>query len=119
MLLTLLLSVILSVTGQQDFDRLDERIDAALATGEREVDVRFGPGTYFFREGHLSLSDVQAPETVVRLIGNGTVLVGAGDGQGPTFGNGFVDLDGRKAFDPLTPVRKAGFWPVRVPFRKR
>ena len=118
MLLPLLLSVILSVTGQQDFDRLDDRIDAALATGVREVDVRIGPGTYFFREGHLSLSDLQLPETVVRLSGNGTVLVGAGDGQGPTFGNGFVDLDGRKAFDPLTPVRKAGFWPVRVPFRK-
>ena len=45
MLLTLLLSVILSVTDQQDFDRLDERIDSVLTAGELEVDVRFQPGT--------------------------------------------------------------------------
>ena len=79
MLLTFLLSAILSVTGQPDFDRLDERIDSVLATGDREVDVRFAPGTYFFREGHLSLSGIQAPDAVLRLSGNGAVLVGADD----------------------------------------
>lgn len=118
MLLTLLLSVILSVTDQQDFDRLDERIDSVLTAGELEVDVRFKPGTYFFREGHLTLSGIQAPEAVLRLSGDGAVLVGEDDGQGPAFENGFVDLAGRTAFDALAPVRKAGFWPVRVPFRK-
>ena len=118
MILTFLLSVVLSVTGQQDFDRLDERVDSVLAAGEREVDVRFAPGTYFFREGHLSLSGIRAPGAVLRLGGDGAVLVGGGDGQGPAFENGFVDLTGRKAYDALAPVRKAGFWPVRVPFRK-
>ena len=118
MLLTLLLSFVLSVTGQQEFDRLDERIDSVLATGEREVEVQFVPGTYFFREGHLTLSGIQAPGTVLHLSGNGAVLVGGCDGQGPAFENGFVDLTGRKAVDALAPVRKAGFWPVRVPFRK-
>ena len=118
MLLTFLLSVVLSVTGQQEFDRLDERIDSVLAAGEREVDVRFAPGTYFFREDHLTLSGIQVPGTVLRLSGDGAILVGGGDGQGPVFENGFVDLTGRKAVDALAPVRKAGFWPVRVPFRK-
>ena len=118
MLPTLLLSVVLSVTGQQDFDRLDERVDSVLAAGEREVDVQFEPGTYFFREGHLSLSGVQLPSTVLRLSGEGAVLVGADDGHGPVFENGFVDLAGRKAVDALAPVRKAGFWPVRIPFKK-
>ena len=118
MLLTLLLSVVLSVTGQQDFDRLDERIDSVLTAGEREVEVQFEPGTYFFREGHLALSGIQAPDVSLRLSGEGAVLVGASDGQGPAFEKGFVDLEGRKAFDALAPVRKVGFWPVRVPFRK-
>ena len=118
MILTLLLTCILSVSGQQDFDRLDERIDSVLRAGERQVEVCFEPGTYFFREGHLHLTGIQAPDAALRLQGNGAVLVGGEDGQGPGFGNGFVDLTGRKAFDALAPVRKAGFWPVRVPFRK-
>ena len=118
MLLSLLLSVVFSVAGQQDFDRLGERIDSVLATGEREIDVCFVPGTYFFREGHLRLSGVQAPEAVLRLQGNGAVLVGVQDGKGPAFENGFVDLEKRKAFDALEPVKRAGFWPVRIPFRK-
>ena len=118
MLFTFLLSVILSVNGQQDFDRLDERIDAALETGEREVDVRFAPGTYYFREGHLTLTGIHLPDAVLRLCGEGAVIMGRGDGQGPAFENGFVDLSGLKAWDALFPVRKAGFWPIRIPFRK-
>lgn len=118
MILTFLLSVVLSITGPQDFDRLDERIDSVLAAGEREVDVRFAPGTYFFREGHLTLSDILDPGVVLRLSGNGACLVGASDGKDPAFENGFVDLAGRKAWDAFAPVRKAGFWPVRIPFRK-
>ena len=118
MILTFLLSVVLSITGQQDFDRLDERIDSVLAEGEREVDVRFAPGTYFFREGHLALSDIPDSGVVLRLSGNGACLVGASDGKDPAFENGFVDLAERKAWDALAPVRKAGFWPVRIPFRK-
>ena len=118
MILTFLLSVVLSITGPQNFDRLDERIDSVLAAGEREVDVRFAPGIYFFREGHLTLSGIPAPGAVLRLGGNGAYLVGASDGVDPAFENGFVDLAGRKAWDALEPVRKAGFWPVRIPFRK-
>ena len=118
MILSLLLSVILPVTAQQDFDRLDERIDSVLASGEREVDVRFEPGIYFFRESHIRLSDIEAPGLVLRLEGDGAALVGADDGKEPMFENGFVDLERRESVDALTPVKTAGFWPVRVPFRK-
>jgi hypothetical protein len=118
MLLTFFLSAILSVAGQQDFDRLGERIDTVLSAGEREVNVRFAPGTYYFREGHLRLSGIEAPETIVRLSGEGAVLTGIEDGQGPMFCNGFVSREEQEAIDVLSPVRKAGFWPLRVPFRK-
>ena len=118
MLLTLLLSAVLSVTGQQDFERLDARIDSVLAAGEREVDVQFAPGTYFFREGHLRLSGVQAPDATLRLSGNGAVLVGAGDGAGYRFENGYVDLQALCPVDVRQPVRRAKGWPVKCLFRK-
>ena len=84
---------VLSVTGQQDFDRLGERIDTLLSAGEREVDVCFAPGTYYFRDGHLRLSGIEAPETIVRLQGDGTILIGGEDGQGATFSCGFVNRE--------------------------
>ena len=116
MLLSLLLAVVLPVTGQRDFDRLDERIDSVLATGEKTVEVCFEPGTYFFGEEHLKFSEVEAKDVDLRLIGNGAVLVGSRDSEVPAFENGFVDLEKLSYFDALAPVRKAGFWPVHIPF---
>ena len=118
MFLTFLLTCILSVTGQQDFDRLDERIDSVLRAGEREVEVCFEPGTYFYREGHLHLSGIQAPDVTLRLKGNGAVLVGSEDGSGYSPKKGYADLTALAAVDVRQPVRKAGFWPLPCLFRK-
>lgn len=118
MLLSLLLSVILPVTSQQDFDRLGERIDSVLAAGERDVDVRMAPGTYFYRDGHLSLSDLQAPDAVIRLTGDGAVLVGAEDDGTYRFEKGYVDLSARCHVDVRQSVRRAKGWPVKCLFRR-
>ena len=120
MLLSLLLAIVLPVTGQRDFDRLGERIDSVLATGERNVEVCFEPGTYFFGEEHLKFSETDARDVNLRLTGNGAVLVGSRSSEDPSpaFGNGFVDLERQCAFDALAPVRKAGFWPIHIPFSK-
>lgn len=120
MLLSLLLAIVLPVTGQRDFDRLGERIDSVLATGERNVEVCFEPGTYFFGEEHLKFSEKDAKDVSLRLTGNGAVLVGSRSSEDPSpaFGNGFVDLERQCAFDALAPVRKAGFWPIHIPFSK-
>ena len=118
MLLSLLLAFVLPVTGQRDFDRLDERIDSVLATGERNIEVRFEPGTYFFGEEHLTFSETDAGDVSLRLTGNGATLIGSRDSEdpAPAFRNGFVDLEKQAYFDALAPVKKAGFWPFRVPF---
>ena len=118
MLLSLLLAFVLPVTGQRDFDRLDERIDSVLATGERSIEVRFEPGTYFFGEEHLTFSVTDAGGVSLRLTGNGATLIGSRDSEdpAPAFRNGFVDLEKKAYFDALAPVKKAGFWPFRVPF---
>lgn len=120
MLLSLLLAIVLPVTGQRDFDRLGERIDSVLAAGERNVAVCFEPGTYFFGEEHLKFSETDARDVNLRLTGNGAVLVGSrsSEDSSPAFGNGFVDLERQCAFDALAPVRKAGFWPIHIPFSK-
>ena len=120
MLLSLLLAIVLPVTGQRDFDRLGERIDSVLATGERNVEVCFEPGTFFFGEEHLKFSEMEAEDVNLRLTGNGAVLVGrrSSEDSSPAFGNGFVDLERQCAFDALAPVRKAGFWPIHIPFSK-
>jgi len=92
MLLSLLLAFALPVTSQRDFDRLDERIDSVLATGERNIEVCFEPGTYFFGEEHLKFTEIEAEGVSLRLIGNGATLVGSRDSEEvPAFGNGFVD----------------------------
>ena len=116
--LLLLLSVVLSVTAQQDFDRLNERIDSALVAGEKEVDVRIAPGTYYFRDGHLSLSGILAPDAVLRLSGDGAVLVGADDDGTYRFEKGYVDLSAKRSVDVRQPVRRAKGWPVKCLFRR-
>lgn len=106
------------VSSQQSFDCLDERIDSILAAGEREVDVRFGPGTYFFREGHLDLSGIQNRNAVLRLRGDSAVLVGADDGETYRFEKGYVDLSAQRHVDIRRPVRRAKGWPVKCLFRR-
>lgn len=118
MLLSILISVILPVLGQRDFDRLGERIDSVLTAGERDVEVVFEPGIYFFRNDHLCFSGVDAPDVVLRLKGNGAVLVGTGEGDGYTPDKGYADLAALVSVDVRQPVRKARSWPIPRLFRK-
>ena len=105
------------VSSQDDFDLLGGRIRSELRT-EDTVHVHLDAGLYFFGERHLALDSLVCPGASLVISGVGAYLVGARDGKKPAFENGFVDLEGRKARDVLAPVRKASFWPVRVPFRK-
>ena len=106
------------IRSQEEFDSLGERIISRLQM-EDSVHVRLDPGLYFFRERHLALDSLSFPGVSITVSGAGAVLVGRGNPtQAPAFGQGFVDLDNQIAIDALTPVRKAGSWPVRVPFRK-
>ena len=119
MLLSFLLAAILPVTSQRDFDRLNERIDSVITVGERQVEVCFEPGTYFFKEEHLTFTGIEAKDVDLRLTGNGATLIGSRDAESsPAFENGFVDLERLSVHDALAPVRKAGLWPIRVPFHK-
>lgn len=114
----ILLSLVLRVGCQQDFDVLPARIDTLLKRGERQVEVLLEPGTYLFRDGHLSLSGLEMPDLEIRLTGRDAVLVGADDGRGYRWENGYVDLDALQPVDIRRPVKRALFWPIPCLFRK-
>ena len=106
------------VTSQEEFDQLGRRIHSELLTGE-DVHVRLDSGLYFFSERHLVLDSLFCPGSALTISGEGAVLVGcARPDETPSFRNGFVDLTQMRALDALGPVRKAGFWPLPVLFRK-
>ena len=72
------------VSDQAGFDGLDARIHAFIARGEQDIRVRFSPGTYFFRDQHLSLMGVDRPGLSLTLSGTGVRLVGEGEDYVPT-----------------------------------
>ena len=39
----------ITVAGQADFDGLDVRLRKQIQSGDRDIRVRFQPGTYFFK----------------------------------------------------------------------
>ena len=67
--------VSIRVGDQASFDSLGREIRVCLAGGAEEVEVSLGPGPFFFREGHLSLEDIDAPGKAVRIAGEGTELL--------------------------------------------
>ncbi len=106
------------IRSQEEFDCLGETVLSQLQT-EDSVHVFLEPGLYYFGERHLALEGLSCPRASITVSGAGAVLVGRGTpGQMPTFDQGFVNLENLRAFDPLGPVKKASFWPVRVPFQK-
>ena len=68
--------VLITVSSQSDFDALDQRIHAALASSPEVLRVVIEPGTYRFHDDHVSLFDLQCPDTDLIIEGYGATLVG-------------------------------------------
>ena len=116
--LILALRVLLPVNNQQEFDRLESDLETVLASGDTLADVRLAQGVYFFRENHLLLDGIDRPDFHLRISGNGAVLVAVSTGREYHLDKGFVDMSALEPVDIREPVRKAGCWPVPVPFRR-
>jgi len=106
------------VRDQEDFDRLPAALKAVLESKDTLADIRISPGLYFYREGHLLLADVDRPDLRLRILGEGVVLTAMSTGQDYHLDKGYVDLSERAPVDIRDEVRKAGSWPVPVPFQK-
>lgn len=72
-----MLLVTILVSSQADFDRLQQDVQRELARKPAELKVVFLPGTYAFKDNHLSLTQREdCPNTRLILEGNGAKLVG-------------------------------------------
>lgn len=117
-LLVPLLSVLINIRSQSDFDSLQVRLDSVLRAGQPErIEIRFHPGVYFYREGHITLYDVHSPGTEIAFSGENCTLIAEDNGRGHQLDNNYVDLKLCEPVDVWSPVRKAGSWPVPVLFR--
>lgn len=117
-ILGLFIALAVHVANQQEFDALQTRIDSLLHRGEQRIEVLLEPGIYFFREGHLGLSDYDVPDVEVRIAGRDVTLVAGDNGRGYHWENGYVDLESLRPVDVRNPVRQAGFWPVPCLFQR-
>lgn len=106
----LILLSLLPVRSQEDLPRLQGRVDSLLQAGKSEIDIRFGPGTFFYEDGFLSLGDLE--EKSISISGDGTCLVAAGEMDTYSLDRGYVDLETLEPRDVWEPVKKAGFWPL-------
>ena len=79
---------------------------------------RLSPGIYYYRENHLLLDGMVRPEFHLRISGKGAVLVAISTGREYHLDKGYVDMSAQEAVDVREQVRKAGSWPVPVPFRR-
>ena len=109
-----------TVTGQADFDGLDATLKRMIQAGERNIYVRFVPGTYYFHEQHIALMGQNKPDVSISFEGNGARLVAAGKNYKAScrtktspfegsfdFSHGFVDLKNGRHVDLAPEIRQA------------
>ena len=118
--LILSLSLVLNVRSQQDFEALPSRLDSVLRCTEPPelIEVRIGPGVYYYGERHLDLNWLDLPGTRISITGDDCTLIAKDDGSGHALGYNYVDLNSLEGEDTWTQVKKAGSWPVPVLFKK-
>lgn len=93
------------VDNQEDFDSLGVRVLRFLDGEGEELEIRFGPGPFRFREGHLELDSIQAPGKTVRLLGDGTRLLPVTE-AGPFHPSTCRFVSGKAGLEPVPEVRQ-------------
>ena len=68
----------ISVTNQAEFDGLQERLTSTIKAGKMNIRVSLLPGTYIAKEKHLTLQDIDAADTKIRIVGHGATLIPEG-----------------------------------------
>ena len=91
----------IKITNQTEFDNLGKSIIQKLSKGERDINVKITPGTYFYIDNHVDLSGKNYPDAVVSISGRGATLIAKGveHKSGEVLGNatlehGFVKKSG-------------------------
>lgn len=110
----------LLVDSQRDFDRLGIVVDSLVNNLSAEmVTVRLKEGVYYYDENHILLKSSSLPGVKLTFSGNGSTLIGReAPSVVPGIGNSYLDRASLSLRNVLTPVKKAGFWPIPVLSRK-
>lgn len=103
----------LVVGNQAEFDGLQEKLTSAIESGKKNIYVSLLPGTYIAREKHITLKDINAADTKIRIVGHGATLIPEGreyhDGEAyeGTFSVGNSWMCGNKDVETWSYVRYA------------
>ena len=103
----------LVVGNQEEFDGLQEKLTSAIESGKKNIYVSLLPGTYIAKEKHITLKDINAADTKIRIVGHGATLIPEGreyhDGEVyvGTFSVGNSWMSGNKDVETWSYVRYA------------
>lgn len=107
------------ISSQEEFSTLGTEILRQLKEGEKDIDVSFIPGTYYYPEELISIICVDAPESNLRIDGNGSFFIGEGklcrngdDAGKYHFRTGWTDAVSGMPSDMRGPVRLSRFYPI-------
>lgn len=68
----------LYIESQEQFDRLQAELAEKISDGVKNIRIIFSPGIYVANEDHIRLSDIDAPQLKITIVGNGASIVGKG-----------------------------------------
>ena len=79
-----------TVASQEEFDRINQRITEAIKGGCKNIVFNIRPGTYFYKEAHISRSNEQC-DVSISIKGRDAVLIAGGKDykNGDACPNGF------------------------------
>ena len=104
---------VIKINGQEDFNRIQQKILSTIKSGEKKISVSFASGTYIVREKHLMLDDINVPNVELYINGNGAILIPEGKKykNGDTYNGSFSPnnswMSGARDINIWSPVRYA------------
>ena len=66
------------VNNQAEFDKLQEKLTSTIKAGKKNIYVSLLSGTYIAKEKHITLKDIDAADTKIRIVGHGATLISGG-----------------------------------------
>ena len=95
------------IDSQQQFDNINLFIKKNTQNESKDIRIIINPGTYYFKEGHLRLANLQHPDVSISIEGRDAVLIADGSdysgGMAYTGGfnpkSTFVDTQTLEAYD--------------------
>lgn len=70
--------VVVSISTQADFDKISDKITAALKTSDKDIFIAIAPGKYVIKGRGFWLNKIDAPDKSIHIVGNGTIVIPEG-----------------------------------------